>query len=268
MSKSRRLTLAEITEVFRIIQEAVDLGNDPFLWRERMLARMNKLTHSMSGVSFVIPTEFNSKNLAPPVFVYVDVNRNKVSALKFFKNFDLAADPMNAGIERLRHRPVTVLRRQLVDDETWYNSISYKTRRAAAGMDDAIHAHDPLPQFGVSAILGFTRAVGDKPYDLHDARIVDLLRSELRHRWLSSLADKLPNVALSTRHKQLLLHLKGSKSEKQIARYMGLSPHTTHNYIKELYRRLKVNSRAELLQASLKEKSNKVVLPRIGYGNA
>jgi DNA-binding CsgD family transcriptional regulator len=74
-------------------------------------------------------------------------------------------------------------------------------------------------------------------------------------------------VPLSTRHQQLLLHLKGSKSEKQIAGYMGLSPHTTHNYIKELYRRLKVSSRAELLQVSV-ESSTKVVLPRIGYGNA
>jgi DNA-binding CsgD family transcriptional regulator len=268
MSKSRRLTLAEITEVFRVVQEAIDLGNNPVLWRERMLERMNKLTHSMSGVSFVIPTEFNSKNLAPPVFVYVDVNRNKVSALKFFKNFDLAADPMNAGIEKLRHRPVTLTRRQLVDDETWYNSHSYKTRRAPAGMDDSIHAHDPLPQFGVSAILGFTRAVGEKPYDLHDARMVDLLRSELRHRWLSSLAANSAKVPLSTRHQQLLVLLKGSKSEKQIAHYLGLSPHTIHNYIKELYRRLKVGSRAELLQLSLDDKSTKAVLPRIGYGDA
>jgi DNA-binding CsgD family transcriptional regulator len=267
MSKSQRLTLAEITEVFRIVQEAIDLGNDPFLWRQRMLERMNKLTNSMSGTSFVIPTEFNPKNLAPPVFVYVDSNRTKVSALKFLKNFDAAKDPLTPEIEKLKHRPVTRLRRQLVDDATWYNSTTYKTRRLPAGMDDMIHAHDPLPEFGVSAILGFTRATGAKPYDLHDARIVDLLRSELRHRWLSALADKSPKVPLSTRHQQLLLHLKGSKSEKQIARYMGLSPHTIHNYIKELYRRLNVSSRMELLQLA-PESSDKVVLPRIGYGNA
>ncbi len=259
--------MAEITEVFRIVQEAIDLGNDPVRWRERMLERMNKLTHSMSGVSFVIPTLFNPHNLSPPVFVYVDSNRSKVSSIKFFKNFDVASDPMTPEIAKLAHRPVTRLRRQLVDDETWYNCTAYKTRRVPAGMDDSIHAHDPLPQFGVSAILGFTRAIGDRPYDLHDARMVDLLRSELRHRWLSALEDKSPKVSLSTRHQQLLLLLKGPKSEKQIARYLGLSPHTIHNYIKELYRRLKVSSRAELLQLA-PATATKVVLPRIGYGNA
>jgi DNA-binding CsgD family transcriptional regulator len=36
-------------------------------------------------------------------------------------------------------------------------------------------------------------------------------------------------------------------SEKQIANQLGLSPHTTHHYVKTLYRRFGVSSRAEFM---------------------
>ena len=36
-------------------------------------------------------------------------------------------------------------------------------------------------------------------------------------------------------------------SEKQIASQLGLSPHTTHHYVKTLYRRFGVSSRAEFM---------------------
>jgi DNA-binding CsgD family transcriptional regulator len=43
---------------------------------------------------------------------------------------------------------------------------------------------------------------------------------------------------------ELLLHGDG---EKQIAGKLKLSQHTVHGYVKEVYRRFGVNSRAELL---------------------
>ena len=118
------------------------------------------------------------------------------------------AIPLASAIKKLSaHRPVTRLRRQLVDDKTWYNSDHYKTFRLPVGIDDMIHAHDPLPQFGVSAILGFTRNTGEKPFKPRDAKIVDLLRSELRLRWLTA-AEK-PQPKLTPRLSQILSHLLG-----------------------------------------------------------
>jgi DNA-binding CsgD family transcriptional regulator len=40
--------------------------------------------------------------------------------------------------------------------------------------------------------------------------------------------------------------------EKEIARRMGLSPHTVHDYVKTLYRRFRVQSRAELVALALR----------------
>ena len=53
--------------------------------------------------------------------------------------------------------------------------------------------------------------------------------------------------ALSPRLRQTLERLLAGDSEKQIARHLGLSPHTVHVYVKALYRGFGVSSRGELL---------------------
>ena len=51
---------------------------------------------------------------------------------------------------------------------------------------------------------------------------------------------------LSPRHRQTLERLLAGDSEKQIARHLGISPHTIHVYVKRLYKRFEVCSRGEL----------------------
>jgi DNA-binding CsgD family transcriptional regulator len=46
--------------------------------------------------------------------------------------------------------------------------------------------------------------------------------------------------------KVMRLLLEGD-SEKQVALKLGLSPHSVHQYVKQLYAQLEVNSRGELL---------------------
>ena len=54
-------------------------------------------------------------------------------------------------------------------------------------------------------------------------------------------------LGLSPRARQTLEGLTHGDSEKQIARKLGVSPHTVHVYVKQLYRRFDVSSRGELL---------------------
>ena len=58
----------------------------------------------------------------------------------------------------------------------------------------------------------------------------------------------LPRTDLSRRLRQTLDALVTTgDSEKQIADRLGISPHTTHQYVKALFRRFGVSSRAELM---------------------
>jgi len=52
---------------------------------------------------------------------------------------------------------------------------------------------------------------------------------------------------LSATQKRVLAALLKGKSEKQVASELKISPHTVHNHVKEIYRKMEVSSRPELL---------------------
>jgi len=58
-------------------------------------------------------------------------------------------------------------------------------------------------------------------------------------------------MGLSKRMKDTLQHLLAGDSEKEVAAKLGLSRHTVHIHVKNLYKRLGVCSRAELMAKCL-----------------
>ncbi len=59
-------------------------------------------------------------------------------------------------------------------------------------------------------------------------------------------------VRLSPRERETLALLMTGAPEKQIAARLGISPHTAHDYVKALYKKLGVTSRAELMARALR----------------
>lgn len=59
-------------------------------------------------------------------------------------------------------------------------------------------------------------------------------------------------LALSSREKETLSFISKGYSAKETARFMDISPHTVSGYIKEIYRKLHINSRAEAASFALK----------------
>lgn len=58
-------------------------------------------------------------------------------------------------------------------------------------------------------------------------------------------------VRLSPRERETLELLLTGAPQKQIADRMGVTTHTAHDYVKALYKKLGVNSRAELMARAL-----------------
>ena len=80
-----------------------------------------------------------------------------------------------------------------------------------------------------------------------------VLPSELLHRG--------GGPKLSPRARQTLSLLLEGAGEKQVAAKLGLSPHTVHVYVKELYRKHRVCSRAELLVQVLRHQATHAECP-------
>ncbi len=64
-----------------------------------------------------------------------------------------------------------------------------------------------------------------------------------------------PSTELTARERQVLEGLVDGLSEKQVAARLSLTPQTVHSYIKQLYRKLHVRSRAELVRQTLRPTS-------------
>lgn len=64
----------------------------------------------------------------------------------------------------------------------------------------------------------------------------------------------IPNSCLTRREKEVLTHLCRGKSYKQIAETLFISEETVRRHIKNIYRKLEVNSKSEAVAKALKEK--------------
>ena len=91
-------------------------------------------------------------------------------------------------------------------------------------------------------VLVFKRAKGSGNFDDEAGEVIDLFRSEFENL----LAD-IPVSRLSPRERDTLELLMEGLPEKLVADRLGVTPHTTHEYVKSIYRKLGVHSRSELL---------------------
>ncbi len=114
-----------------------------------------------------------------------------------------------------------------------------------------LNFHDALPPplalRGITYLLysDLIESASNEP-----AVLVRFLHNELRHQLLHANLDtgqktKL-HEGLPNRQRQILDGLLSGEGEKQLAQELGLSVHTVHSYIRRLYRRFGVSSRAEL----------------------
>lgn len=91
---------------------------------------------------------------------------------------------------------------------------------------------------------------GNAQFQLVDGNGVDNkedIQSEVSTYILPSTPPPADATQLSEGQKRVLDMLLKGKSEKEAARLLHLSPHTVHNHVKEIYKRMRVNSRPELL---------------------
>jgi DNA-binding CsgD family transcriptional regulator len=146
----------------------------------------------------------------------------------------------------LATQPLTQRRVELLDDDAWHASPPGRVA-AEAGFDHFLASVRPLEDAVYSAVT-FCRRLGRAGYTPRDAAIVDLVFQQVP--WIHNEALKAPALSnvfeLSPRERQVMLHLLGGDTRKQVAAKLRLSEHTVADYLKVIYRKLGIKSRAEL----------------------
>ncbi len=177
-----------------------------------------------------------------------DDSHERVEMLKLITHPSLQSMITGVINEALKkNQCLTHSRDQLFSDEEWAGCEAGKAWHAA-GFDQFLCSICPLSDGSYSGVR-FHRRLGRPPFSARDRAVVEVLYPNVS--WLHPCGEtkgcRNGAAGLSPRERQVMLLLLGGDSRKQVARKLTLSEHTVADYLKVIYRKLNVSSRAELL---------------------
>ena len=263
MGHLTRLQLSDVRRVFRLLGEVRELGADPRQWRRHALEGLVRLTGAYVGIGGLepVPLRGNLQDQRPLVDVGWQSAAERQAYLEFMRTGVLRDEPTYAFLKKLPTQSFVGSRREMVEDAVWYRNETFNRYHRAGGCDDILYSRQIVHVAGCVDMITLRGAYGDRPFDQRDKQILLLFHSELARLWKTSPVG-LPTPVTLPRHLQRVVdQLRIGRSEKEAAAALGLSRHTVHTYVKELYRRLDVQSRGEAM-AKLRWTYN--FIPRLG----
>ena len=155
-------------------------------------------------------------------------------------------EPWMSQIVRGEH--ITRVRRDMIEDEPWYGSDSFRLYQQSVGIDDYLCSVFPLDE-GMFSTVGFHRKVEREPFTPRERRLTHIVVSEVPWlHWAGVPQDPGERVPeLTPRLRTVFGLLLEGWSRKQIADHLGLSIHTVAEYTKGVYRHFEVNGQVALI---------------------
>jgi DNA-binding CsgD family transcriptional regulator len=248
MSPSRRLRLGEVRRVFRLVAEIREVGPEPQVWRSHLLESLDQLIGMNLGVvgECVYPAG-EPHVLRASLCVRGAGDWGALPA--FLTSAEIEACPGFQTLCAWRRRSLSwnsTADSAMADiDGNHWAASRLQAARSQAGLDGMLYSQRRLPGVQASHIIALNRGFGERPFTDAQTDLLWLLHAELARVWC--LADDNPRWSLPPRVRQTLQGLLNGQSEKQIARTLGLSHHTVHNYVKQLHCRFEVETNGELL---------------------
>lgn len=153
----------------------------------------------------------------------------------------LAQDMIDTGSH------VTRLRQDVISNE-WFNTSPAKPLWDDADIGPILFSLLPLPDYG-GAGVGLYRKADAPLFSEREARIAHIVLTEVPWLHLAELStDNTRDIpSLPPRCRLILNQVVRGTSRKEIARDLGLSPHTVNDYMKVIFKHFNVHSQLELM---------------------
>lgn len=253
MSKSTRLRIRDIRSVYRLLGECCELGADPIAWRRHLARRVAGVVGGDLGLYHevqVVARPFVDLFWLRPLF-FIEFGWPTPGDRKPYEEHMQSGRPEDGPhiTPDLLWRRLKIMQwSQNPDRATWHRSRFFNEFVKHTHFDDGLVAHH-LMEPGRIRWLSANRAIGDRPYNRRERRLMALLNLELSLLGGGKLARlEGPTVTdLSPRQREVLICLMNGDSEAQVALKLEISRHTVHDYVKMLHGRFGVHSRGELL---------------------
>jgi DNA-binding CsgD family transcriptional regulator len=240
--------------LMRLIHEVHEIGPHTRAAREHALAALCKLVGAGNGF-FIVDDHFIPKGRGP--LAHIAGSMVVEGAVDAVAGEGRAAHPMLRGIMRrtanlAAGEIVAAVRRDVCSDAEWYGSSFFAEHIQPEGYDDLVTTIEKGQVRGRVIAVTLGRATDDRPFSEGERDVVLLF-----HHACARLLMPSPEDELTPRAQATLALLRSSASDKEIAAKLGISHHTVHQYVKEIFRVFGVQSRAELVARLLAEGSGK-----------
>ena len=253
MSRSARPTLDQIRDLYRLIGDVRSIANDPVVQRQTLIEGVCRLLDADQG--FISEFDDFAPGRVPREISTTPGTRLDARCAAFIRDFyatqAVEHDAMGAALYEAAALPGT-------SAITWRQAKKHKPASRYASFHDLVRTVrladilDPMSRHpsGHMVALSLHRLGGAaRAFDAREQALARMLADELSwlHRTRRLDVRDLAGRTLSPRLRELLGHLLTDRGVKQIAAAMGLTVNTARQYCDQLYKRLGVDSREQLM---------------------
>lgn len=238
----------DVQAILRLVGGAAELWYTPELQRQFTLDSLCNLMQASVGVCYTLGDVLTGGDEPCKDIAMVGLDGDARAKFEAFLQTGGPKDPVLDVLAALPGRVITMTRRDAVADADWYVSEHYKQLREPLGMGPTLYVKIHASLIERTTIVMLCRPAGAPAFTERDAYLIDLCLSEMAWPFTAEMSFSDPRVdALQPRLRKVMNLLLEGDSEKQVAFKLKLSPHTVHEYVKNLYAELGVSSRGELL---------------------
>jgi DNA-binding CsgD family transcriptional regulator len=238
----------DVQAILRLVGGAAELWYEPTLQRQFTLDSLCRLLSAKVGVCFAYGDVLLGGATPCTAVTTVGLDDAGQMLAEEYLRSGTPRDPVMEVLHAIPGRVITLCRRDAVADADWFKCDHYKKLRKPLGLGPTMYVKIVAGSIERETIVMLCREEGAEAFTERDAYLVDLCLSEMAWPFTPDMSYTDPTVEnLQPRLKKVMKLLLEGDSEKQVAYKLGLSPHTVHEYVKNLYAELNVSSRGELL---------------------
>jgi DNA-binding CsgD family transcriptional regulator len=238
----------DVQQILRLVGGAAELWYQPELQRQFTLDSLCRMMNAKAGICFTFGDVLVGGKTPCENFTAVGLDATGTAMFQDFVKTGAPHDPVMDVLSAVQGRTITFTRHEAVADADWFHSDHFRQVRKPLGLGPSLYIKIHAQLIDRTTIVMLARESGGDAFSQRDAYLVDLCLSEMAWPFSPEMTYVDPKVErLQPRLKKVMTLLLEGDSEKQVAYKLKLSPHTVHEYVKNLYSELGVNSRGELL---------------------
>lgn len=249
--RTKKYSVEQLRGVFDIVADCRDMGRDVAAWNRVLVDGLHEAMQASHTRCGIIPNKMEESHFIDGS-LWTERWQVPEEGQRWQSILANGSGPTLSTVSKFVREfedSGTVRRCDLISNAIWQRSDEFVKLRRPCGQGDVMLSGYAIPVNSCLHVVSISLPLGNGRFTTQQREFLRLLHQELLLLMGNRLHLDQPAQMkdLPPRLKQVFALLLVGKSEREIASALGLSPHTVHDYVQDIYRRYQVRSRSELL---------------------